>query len=82
MAYGAFLASECAPCHKVTPDQADSANFVGIPAIIGLPPRRFLALMGDYRSGRRENVVMQDLARSLDDEQTGALALYLASVKR
>jgi len=75
LAYGEYLASECASCHRA------AANDGAIPAIVGLPAQDFVNLLRDYRTGRRSNPVMQNVARSLDNAQIEALAAYFASLK-
>ena len=75
LAYGEYLASECVTCHRASVDEG------AIPAIVGLPTRYFVSALRDYRAGRRANPVMQNVARSLDDQQIEALAAYFASLK-
>ena len=75
LAYGEYLASECVTCHRAAVDEGV------IPAIVGLPRSYFVSALRDYRAGRRDNVVMQNVARSLDDDQIEALAAYFASLK-
>jgi cytochrome c len=75
LAYGEYLASECITCHRVAVDEG------AIPAIVGLPRPYFVNALRDYRAGRRTNPVMQNVARSLNDEQIEALAAYFASLK-
>lgn len=70
---GAFLAETCAACHQA--DVRDSA----IPSIAGLDEARFVSLIQAYRTGSRADSVMQAVANSLTDEETAALAHYLAS---
>ena len=75
LAYGEYLAAECVTCHRASVDQG------AIPAIVGLPTRDFVNALRDYRAGRRANAVMQNVARSLDDQQIEALAAYFASLR-
>ena len=75
LAYGEYLAAECVTCHRAAVDEG------AIPAIVGLPTRYFVSALRDYRAGRRANPVMQNVARSLDDQQIEALAAYFASLK-
>lgn len=74
LAYGEYLASECIACHRM------SAYEGAIPAIAGLPAQDFVNSLRDYRTGRRSNPVMQNVARSLDSAQIDALAAYFASL--
>jgi cytochrome c553 len=75
LAYGEYLASECVTCHRAAVDEGT------IPAIVGLPRPYFVYALRDYRAGCRTNPVMQNVARSLNDEQIDALAAYFASLK-
>jgi cytochrome c len=75
LAYGEYLSSECVTCHRAP------AKERAIPAIIGLPQSYFVNALRDFRAGRRANPLMQNVARSLDDEQIEALAAYFASLK-
>lgn len=75
IAYGEYLAAECIACHRTAVDEG------AIPAIAGLPAQYFINALRDYRAGRRSNPVMQNLARSLDDEQIEALAAYFAALR-
>jgi cytochrome c553 len=72
--YGRHLAQECTSCHR-----PDGMN-VGIPPIIGVDVDSFVATMKSYQSGARPNPAMVSVAKSLDDEQLRALALYYASL--
>jgi cytochrome c553 len=46
-----------------------------------LPAQDFVNSLRDYRTGRRSNPVMENVARSLDNAQIEALAAYFASLK-
>jgi len=73
--YGAFLAQECAACHR-----ADApAGAAPIPAIAGLEAAYLAQALYDYRAGTRANPVMQTIARSLDDDMIAALAAPFAA---
>jgi cytochrome c553 len=74
-AYGEYLASECVTCHRAAVDDG------AIPAIVGLPRPYFVNALRDYRAGRRTNPVMQNVARSLNEEQIEPLAAYFASLE-
>ena len=74
--YGSHLAQECASCHR-----PDGAN-LGIAPIEGWDADRFTTTMKAYQSGEKPNPVMVSVAKSLDDEQLRALALYYASLPR
>jgi cytochrome c553 len=74
--YGRHLASECASCHRS--DAPDGA----IPSLAGRPQAEIVALLEDFRSGRKTNPIMVSVAKSLDERQTAALAAYFASLPR
>lgn len=75
MAYGKHLSQECTTCHR-----ADGRS-QNIPSIVGLDPEYFVSTMRFYRSGERNNPVMNSVAIALNDEQLDALATYLATLK-
>lgn len=68
--YGEYLAAECTSCHQL--DGTD----VGIPAIVTWPEAKFVAALQGYRRGARDNAIMQNVARSLGDEEIAALARF------
>ena len=68
--YGEYLAGECTSCHRL--DGTD----VGIPAIVTWPEAKFVAALQGYRRGERNNAIMQNVARSLGDEEIAALARF------
>jgi sulfide dehydrogenase cytochrome subunit len=70
---GAYLAETCASCHQ--PNVPNGA----IPAIVGLDEARFISIIRAYRSGERPDSIMQAVAGSLSDEETAALAHFLAT---
>ncbi len=73
--YGAYLASECAACHRGGSDDERQ-----IPSIRGMAEETFIAVMEAYRSRQLDNVAMQTIAGGLDDEQLAALAAYFATL--
>lgn len=73
---GQHLSTECAACH-----QTSGRRLGGIPAIVGLPPDQFVALMGAYSERQRENPVMQAIAARLSRDEIEALASYYGSLK-
>lgn len=73
---GRHLAQECTACHRL--DGADN----GIPSIIGWDAEQFTQTMKFYQTGARTNPVMVSVAKSLDEEQTKALALYYAGLQK
>lgn len=74
--YGRHLSRECTGCHR--PNMPDSA----IPALAGRPADEIVALLEEYREGRKKNPVMVSVARSLDAGHTAAVAAYFASLTR
>jgi cytochrome c553 len=71
---GRNLAAACASCHGSTVTG-------GIPSLAGKDPAELLRIMQDFRSGKRQATVMQQLARGYTDEQVQAIAAYLATQK-
>ncbi len=76
VSYGRHLAAECTACHR--PDAGGGP----IPSLAGKPAHELIALLQDYRAGRRTNAVMVSVAQSLDDEQMAALGAYFASLPK
>ena len=74
--YGEYLASECGSCHK------ENAKTKAIPSIIGIKPATFINVLKAYKEGKLKNKAMISVAKSLDDEQMKALALYFYSLKQ
>jgi cytochrome c553 len=74
-ALGEYLSAECVACHQL------SGRTVGaIPAIVGLDPASFVAMMNAYRSKERENQVMRTIAAKFADDEIAALAVYFGSI--
>ena len=69
---GEYLASECTSCHQL------SGSSQGIPSIVRINPEIFVQAMRQYASGKRDNPVMQSVARSLNKEETEALAEFFS----
>jgi len=69
--YGAYLSSECTSCHRL-----DGSGDESIPPIVGWPEDLFIQAMDGYRRGEMNDVIMQNVARSLGDEETAALARF------
>jgi len=74
MRYGRHLAQECVACHR-----SDAASGA-IPSLAGRPEAEIVGLLQDFRAGRKTNPVMVSVAKSLDAQQTAALAAYFASL--
>jgi cytochrome c553 len=74
--YGRHLARECSGCHRGGDEDG------AIPALNGRPAKEIIELLQAYREGRKTNPVMVSVAKSLDDEQSAALAAYFAQQPR
>ena len=74
-ALGEYLSSECVTCHQL------SGRYQGIPPIVGWPEKSFVEIMGEYRSKRRDNPVMQTIAGKFSADEIAALATYFGSLK-
>ena len=78
-AYGEHLAQECVSCHRT-----DGGPDPGIRSIIGWDNAIFVNTMKAYRNeeyAERRNQVMVSVARSLNDEELDALAVYFGALK-
>lgn len=69
IAYGAYLAAQCASCHGVQGS---------LPALDSLGVETLASVLEAYRSGERDNAIMQNIARSLGQRETAALKAHLA----
>ena len=76
IALGRHLAQECTGCHRI--DGVDN----GIPSIIGWPAHEFVTTLKFYQEGARVNPVMVSVAKSLNEDQVKALALYYGSLPK
>lgn len=76
MALGEYLAAECAACHQLSGGVAG-----GIPAIVGLPEKTFVEALNAYKTGKRDNPVMRNIAARLSQDDMAALAAYFAARK-
>lgn len=75
-AYGRHLSAECSACHRI--DGVDN----GIPSITGWNVQDFMATLGYYKNGTRQNAAMVSVAQSLDEAQIEALASYYGSLPK
>lgn len=75
LAYGKHLSQECTSCHKL------DGTGTSIPPIVGLEADYFVTTMKFYQSGARDNPAMVSVAKSLDDGQLKALAIFLGTLK-
>jgi len=73
--YGIYLSSECTSCHQL------DGSYDGIPSITGWSEEHFVDVLKSYRSGQRSHQIMQNVARSLADEEMAALARFFSKQK-
>jgi cytochrome c553 len=76
VAAGKAKASTCAMCHG--PNGEGTA--MG-PKLAGKNPADFVQAMNDYKSGKRDNAMMKNLAGPLTADDVANLAAYYASLK-
>lgn len=73
---GRNLAATCANCHSVT---GKTNN--GIPAIAGRQQETLARQLRDFKEGKRQGTVMNQLAKGYTDAQLDAVAEYYAARK-
>jgi cytochrome c553 len=73
---GKSKATSCTGCHGPE-GKGNGPN----PAIAGMPEKDFVAALEAYKSGKRQNGVMQAMTQSLSEEDMANLAAYFASLK-
>jgi cytochrome c553 len=76
-AYGEYLASECAGCHRPTGPQVG-----GVRVIHGMDHAAIVKALKEYRDKSRSNNVMQNVAGKLVDDDIEALAAYYSSLAK
>jgi cytochrome c553 len=76
-AYGEYLASECAGCHRPTGPQVG-----GVRVIHGMEHAAVVKALKEYRDKTRPNNVMQNVAGKLVDDDIEALAAYYSSLAK
>ena len=76
-AYGEYLASECAGCHRPTGPQVG-----GVRVIHGMEHAAIVKALKEYRDKTRPNNVMQNVAGKLVDDDIEALAAYYSSLAK
>lgn len=69
VAYGTYLAAQCASCHGVQGS---------LPSLDSLDVDTLAVVLEAYRSGERDNAIMQNIARNLGQRETAALKAHLA----
>jgi cytochrome c553 len=73
---GVALAAGCAGCHGakgISPSDA-------FPNLAGLPADVMYKQLDDYRTGKRQNAIMQGMAAALGDQQMADLAAHFAAL--
>lgn len=74
---GKAAAAACSGCHG----ELGVSKTPGMPSLVGLDPKYFLAAANAYKSGQRKNDMMKSLIGPLNDETLGAVALHYALQK-
>lgn len=70
------LSAKCAGCHGV-----DGLGTGNAPALAGQDAEYLVKQLYDYKSGARQNVMMNTIAKSLSDQDIADVAAYYASLK-
>jgi cytochrome c553 len=73
---GKAAATKCVMCHGRNGEGTKMGS-----KLAGEDPTQFIQAMDDYKSGKRDNVVMKTLATQLNATDTADLAAYYASLK-
>jgi cytochrome c553 len=66
-------AAACSGCH------APAALGSPMPPLAGRNPDEIVAAMQDFRAGKREATIMNRIAKGFSDEETRAIAVWLAA---
>jgi cytochrome c553 len=74
---GKAAAAGCGGCHGEFGVSATS----GMPSLVGLDPKYFVAAVNAYQSGQRKHDLMKSLVGTLSPESTSNMALYYALQK-
>jgi len=74
---GKAAAAACAGCHGET----GISKTPGMPSLVGLDPKYFIAAIDAYKSGQRSHDMMKALAAGVSDSDLGNMALYYALQK-
>lgn len=75
-AKGAELSKPCAACHGATGTGTGDGQY---PIIAGQYQDYMMVALKAYRSGERNNVIMQGFAQNLSDQDIADLTAYFAS---
>lgn len=74
---GKAAAAGCAGCHGET----GITKIPGMPSLIGLDPKYFVAAVNAYKSGQRKHDMMKTLVSALSDADLNNIALFYALQK-
>ncbi|MDH3320460.1 MAG: c-type cytochrome [Betaproteobacteria bacterium] len=74
---GKTAAAGCGGCHG----EFGISATPGMPSLVGLDPKYFVAAVNAYKGGQRKNDLMKSLVASLSAESTNNVALYYALQK-
>jgi cytochrome c553 len=74
---GKAVTAGCAGCHGET----GITKTPGMPSLVGLNPKYFVAALDAYKSGQRKHDMMKTLVSALGDADINNIALYYASQK-
>jgi cytochrome c553 len=74
---GKAAAAGCGGCHGET----GISTMPGMPSLVGLDPKYFVASMNAYKKGQRKHELMQQLASGLSETDLNNLALFYALQK-
>ena len=74
---GKAASAGCAGCHGET----GISKMPGMPSLIGLDPKYFVAAINAYKSGQRRHDMMKTLVSALSDADTNNIALFYALQK-
>lgn len=75
VAFGAYLAGECAACHR------GGAARSGMPKITGWTGEAFAQTLDAYKCGTHQHAVMQMIAVRLGPDEIAALAAYFKDLE-
>jgi cytochrome c553 len=74
---GRAAAAGCAGCHGET----GITKSPGVPSLVGLDPKYFVAALNAYKSGQRKNDMMKTLISALSDADMSNIAIFYALQK-
>jgi len=74
---GKAAAAGCAGCHG----DSGISKTPGMPSLVGLDPKYFVAAVNAYKGGQRKNDMMKTLVSALSDADVNNIAIYYATQK-